>query len=102
MPQFARRPVTAIALALLAVLLAVSPWYGYHRDELYFRMLGESPALGYFDTPPLAPMIARVSVSVFGDTVIALRIVPALCAALVVVLVGLICRELGGGRGAQL
>ncbi|MFJ2032914.1 glycosyltransferase family 39 protein [Streptosporangium sp. NPDC087985] len=101
-PLSARRPVAAIALVTSAVLLAVSPGYGYHRDELYFRMLGEQPALGYFDTPPLTPLIARASVGLFGDTVVALRVVPALIAAAVVVLAALLARELGGGRGAQI
>jgi len=96
------RAVPAIAAVTVAVLLAVSPWYGYHRDELYFRMLGERPRLGYFDTPPLTPMIARLSTTVFGDTVVALRIVPALCAGALVVLVALTTRELGGGRAAQI
>ncbi|MEU6411412.1 glycosyltransferase family 39 protein [Microbispora sp. NPDC046933] len=96
------RAVVAIAAATVAVLLVVSPWYGYHRDELYFRMLGERPRLGYFDTPPLTPMIARLSTTIFGDTVVALRIVPALCAGALVVLVALATRELGGGRTAQI
>lgn len=98
----ARRPVGAVALATFAVLLVASPRYGYHRDEMYFRMLGEQPALGYFDTPPLTPLIARASIAVFGDTVIALRVVPALIASLVVVLVALLARELGGDRRAQI
>ncbi|MEN3535990.1 glycosyltransferase family 39 protein [Microbispora sp. ZYX-F-249] len=96
------RAVAAIAAVTVAVLLAVSPWYGYHRDELYFRMLGERPRLGYFDTPPLTPMIARLSTTLFGDTVVALRIVPALCTGALVVLVALAARELGGGRTAQI
>ncbi|GAA4583096.1 glycosyltransferase family 39 protein [Planotetraspora phitsanulokensis] len=101
LPPFARVPVGGVALATAAVLLAVSPWYGYHRDELYFRLLGEHPQPGYFDTPPLTPMIARVSTAVFGDTVVALRIVPALCTGALVVLIALVARELGGGRAAQ-
>ncbi|KAA9380954.1 glycosyltransferase family 39 protein [Microbispora cellulosiformans] len=100
------RAVVALAAAVVAVLLAVSPWYGYHRDELYFRMLGERPRLGYFDTPPLTPMIARLSTAVFGDTVVALRIVPSLCAGALVVLAALVARELAArdsetGRSAQ-
>lgn len=96
------RAAVAVAVASVAVLLAVSPWYGYHRDELYFRMLGERPALGYFDTPPLTPMSARLSTTVLGDTLVALRVVPALCTGALVVLVALVTRELGGGRRAQI
>ncbi|MBO3749142.1 glycosyltransferase family 39 protein [Streptosporangiaceae bacterium NEAU-GS5] len=99
---FALRPVAVVALGSAAVLLALSPWYGYHRDELYFRLLGQRLKLGYFDTPPLTPMIARVSTEIFGDNLVALRVVPALYTAVVILLIGLITRELGGGRTAQL
>jgi hypothetical protein len=102
LPPLAARPVTGIALALPVVLLALGSQYGYHRDELYFRMLGEHPALGYFDTPPLTPLVARVSTSLFGDTVVALRIWPAVLSGLVVVLVALIARELGASRTGQI
>lgn len=98
---FATLPVTAVSAGVFAVLLAVATRYGYHRDELYFRMLGERPAFGYFDTPPLTPMLAKASIAVFGDTVFALRVAPALLVAATVVLVALTCRELGGGRTAQ-
>src|SRR5262245_9345440 len=98
---FALWPIAAIALGSAAVLLVLRPWYGYHRDELYFRLLGQHPKLGYFDTPPLTPMIARVSTEIFGDDLGALRVVPALYTALVILLVGLITHELGGSRTAQ-
>ncbi len=95
------RLVVPIAVAAVAVLLALAPWYGYHRDELYFRLLGERPALGYFDTPPFTPMVARLSTAVFGDHLVALRVFPALCTGILVVLTALVAREAGGGRGAQ-
>lgn len=98
---FATAPVSVVATALFAVLMAVSTRYGYHRDELYFRLLGEQPATGYFDTPPLTPMVAKLSVALFGDNVVALRVVPALAVAATVVLLALVCREFGGTRGAQ-
>ncbi|WP_410007778.1 hypothetical protein [Planotetraspora sp. A-T 1434] len=47
-------------------------------------------------------MIARVSTAVFGDTVVAPRIVPALCVGVVIPLVALVTRELGGSRTAQI
>jgi len=94
-------PVLLVGGGLFAVLMAFATRYGYHRDELYFRMLGEDVALGYFDTPPLTPMIAKLSIALFGDSVVALRVVPALAVAITVVLLALACRELGGSRGAQ-
>ena len=100
-PFFAAAPVTLVAATLFVTLMAVSTRYGYHRDELYFRLLGEQPATGYFDTPPLTPMVAKLSIALFGDNVVALRVAPALAVAVTVVLVAAICRELGGARGAQ-
>ncbi|MEU7892828.1 glycosyltransferase family 39 protein [Nonomuraea sp. NPDC049152] len=101
MPSLAWRPLAVVAALLSALLLALSPLYGYHRDELYFRFLAEHPAWGYVDQPPLTPMLAKVSIALFGDTLTGLRIPAVLCAAVLILMVGLITRELGGDRKAQ-
>jgi hypothetical protein len=95
----ARGPVLAAVGVLVVVLSAVSTRYGLHRDELYFRML--DPAWGYVDQPPLAPLLVHGFTGVLGDTVWAIRIPATLSAAGSVVVVALVTRELGGGRGAQ-
>ncbi|MFC4116126.1 glycosyltransferase family 39 protein [Nonomuraea zeae] len=95
------RSVTSIAVLLFVILLALSPGYGYHRDELYFRVLSEHPAWGYVDQPPLTPMLARAGIALFGDTVTGIRVFPALSVAILVVLMALIARELDGSRAAQ-
>jgi 4-amino-4-deoxy-L-arabinose transferase-like glycosyltransferase len=100
-PSFAWRPVGAVALAVAAVLVATINSYGYHRDELYFRILANHPAWGYVDQPPLTPMLARLSIAVFGDHLWSIRIAPLLCAVAVVVLSALLAREFGGGTAAQ-
>jgi len=86
-------------MAVLAVVLtATSQGYGFHRDELYFRML--EPAWGYVDQPPLTPLLARLMTGI-ADEPWALRI-PATTSVVVAVLVlALITREVGGGRYAQ-
>jgi 4-amino-4-deoxy-L-arabinose transferase-like glycosyltransferase len=76
--------------------------YGYHRDELYFRMLSQHPAWGYVDQPPLTPMLARLSIALFGDHLWSIRIPVLLCTVVTIVLTALLTRELGGGRNAQL
>ena len=97
--RFARAPVVSAMLALAVVLAVLAPHYGYHRDELYFRML---PAdWGYTDQPFLTPLLARTAITLFGDSVMALRVVALLCAVASLPVLALITREVGGGRRAQ-
>jgi 4-amino-4-deoxy-L-arabinose transferase-like glycosyltransferase len=90
-----------VATVVVAVLVAVSGRYGYHRDELYFLRAGDELAFGYVDQPPLTPVLARVASEVFGDSLVGLRLASAVAAGLVVVCTGLLAREFGGGRGPQ-
>ena len=75
--------------------------YGIFRDELYYLACSDHPAIGYVDQPPLSIFILSFSTFLFGDSLFALRLVPAVCGAAVVVITGLIAKELGGGRFAQ-
>lgn len=87
-------------MGALAIALSVtSDGYGYHRDELYFRML--RPAWGYVDQPPLTPLLARAFNALFADEPWAMRIPATLATVLSVFVVVLVTRELGGGRAAQ-
>jgi hypothetical protein len=94
-------PVLVVAGLLVAVLLALAARYGYHRDELYFRLLSQRLQIGYTDQPVGTPAIVRVSRALFGDTIWSLRVPAALFAGLTVVLTALLARELGGARRAQ-
>jgi hypothetical protein len=91
--------VLVAAGLLLLVLLATSGEYGYHRDELYFRLL--PPALGYTDQPPLTPLLVH-GISQLVDQVWAIRLPAALAAAGSVVVVAAITAEAGGAVRAQL
>jgi 4-amino-4-deoxy-L-arabinose transferase-like glycosyltransferase len=93
--------VLPVAAAELLLLVATANRYGYHRDELYFRVAARHPAWGYDDQPALTPLLGRFSEWVFGEDPRGLRVVSAVAIALVVVLVGLIARELGAGRTGQ-
>lgn len=94
-------PVYAVAATLVLVELALAGRYGPHRDELYFVVAGDHLAWGYVDQPPLTPLLARLASEAFGDSLLGLRLVPALVAGAVVVVTAAISRELGGGRAAQ-
>jgi hypothetical protein len=94
-------PVLAVAGIMLVALLALSGAYGFHGDEMYFVVAGQHPAFGYVDQPPLTPLLSAASVALFGVSPTAVRILPAVEMALVVIVVALIARDLGGGRRAQ-
>jgi hypothetical protein len=75
--------------------------YGYFWDELYYIDVGKHLDWGYVDPAPLVGWMARLSRELMGDSVFALRFFPAVAGALTIVIVGLMARELGGGRFAQ-
>ena len=87
-----------IAVAAVAVELAVSARYGYVRDELYFLAAGQHLAFGYVDQPPLTPLLARIAAVLFGNTLVGLRLLPALALAALVVMTAVMSRRLGAGR----
>ena len=94
-------PVLLVAGVMFAGLMAVSGAYGFHGDEMYFIVAGRHPAFGYVDQPPLTPLLSAASVALFGVSPTAIRLLPSLEMALVVILVALIARDLGGSRRAQ-
>lgn len=93
--------VFLVAGLMLAALLVVSGAYGFHGDEMYFVVAGQHPAFGYVDQPPLTPLLSAASVAILGVSPTAVRLLPALEMGVVVVLVALIARDLGGARRAQ-
>jgi len=96
------RRVIAVGAVVFAVLLAFSTRYGFHRDELYFLECARRLQASYVDQPVLTPLLAWVSLKLFGVSLLGLRMWPALAAWATVVIAGLTAREFGGGRRAQL
>jgi 4-amino-4-deoxy-L-arabinose transferase-like glycosyltransferase len=88
------------ALAKLLIHLLTGGGYGYFRDELYYLACAEHLDWGYVDHAPLVAWAARFSRAVFGDSLFALRLLPAVAGALKVLLTGLLAREFGAGRFA--
>ena len=101
LPDFAWRPVSAVALALAALLIAFSARYGYHRDELYFLAAGHHLAWGYPDQPPLVPLLARAMSALAPTSLLVLRLPSAVGSGGLVMLAGLTAREFGAERRAQ-
>ena len=93
-----------IAIVVLGIHLYTNAFagYGYFRDELYYLACTEHLDIGYVDQPPLSIYVLAVSMWVFGDSLFALRLVPALTGALLVLLTGLMANQLGGGKTAAM
>ncbi len=99
-----RGDLTALALIAFAKLvfhLATSSGYGIFRDELYYLACADHLALGYVDHPPLSILLLWLARRTHGDSLLAIRCLAALAGAASVFVAGLIARELGGRRGAQ-
>ncbi len=90
-----------IAAVVALVHLLTNHNYGLHRDEL--QVLSDARHLdwGFVPYPPLTPVVERIGLGIFGVSLVGLRLFSVIAQALVVVVAGLMARELGGGRLAQ-
>ena len=91
-----------LALSKLILHWATSGGYGYFRDEFYYIAVSQRLQFGYLEFPPMIAFITAFTRLVLGESLFALRFFPAVAGALIVLLTGLMARELGGGRFAQI
>jgi hypothetical protein len=94
-------PVFCIAIAAALVHISTNGRYGFHRDELQFLSDARHLDWGYVSYPPLTPFIQHIGLSLFGLSLIGLRMFSVIAQAAVIVVSGLMARDLGGGRLAQ-
>src|SRR5579859_757671 len=94
-------PLLAIAGAVVLLHMLTNGRYGFHRDELQFLSDARHLDWGFVVYPPMTPVLERIGLTLFGTSLVGLRLfaVIAQCAAIVVT--GLIARKLGGKRLAQ-
>ena len=90
----------AIGLATFVLHFARAGAYGYQRDELYFISCANHLAWGYVDQPPLIAVVAKIAL-LLGNSLYALRLLPALAATATAIVTGRLTRRLGGGPAAQ-
>jgi len=88
--------IIAFGATALLIHFLTNGRYGYFRDELYYIACGQHLAFGYVDQPPLSILLIRLSRTLFGDSLFAIRFFPALAGAGIVALTGAISREMGG------
>ncbi|MCX6134002.1 MAG: glycosyltransferase family 39 protein [Ignavibacteriales bacterium] len=91
----------SIALAQLVIQMLFHGNYGYFRDELYYIAGSKHLAFGYVDQPPLSLLILTAVRWVLGDSLHAIRFLPALAISATAILAALMALRLGGGRFAS-
>jgi len=104
MYQNRRSTYTGFILVFVAIKIVLNlfamPHFGFQRDELLHLALGDHLAWGYKEVPPVIALIAKLSSTLFGDSVFATRVFCTLFASLIVWFTGLITVELGGRKFA--
>lgn len=93
--------VLFLAVATIVVHFFVGEGYGFHRDELATLDDARHLDWGYVAYPPVTPFFGRMSLALFGTSLVGFRSFASLAAAASIVVTGLMARELGGGRIAQ-
>lgn len=93
--------IFGLAACKLLIHLYAGRHYGYFVDELYYLACSRHLDWGYVDQPPLIALIAWAERMLFGETLPAIRFLPAVAGAGEVAIAALIARELGGKRLAQ-
>jgi|SRR5579863_3503048 len=91
-----------LALVFIALHLATSAPYGFHRDELATLDDARHLEWGFVAYPPLTPAVGRLELWLFGVSTLGVRVVPILVLGVVLVFSGLMAREFGGSRRAQI
>ncbi len=96
-----------LVLLLLAVInvlihLLVYNNLEFHRDELLYFALGRHPDFGYMTVPPLIGWLAALMQNIFGYSLFAVKLFPALFGGVMVILSSSLAKEMGGKGYAQI
>ncbi len=93
--------LVGIAAVIALVHLLTNNRYGFHRDELQFLSDARHLDWGFVPYPPFTAFVERIGLSIFGVSMVGLRLFSVSAQSAAIVVTGLRARELGGGRLAQ-
>ena len=99
-----RTVIIGLCLGLINTVIHLAFYHNleYHRDELLYFSLGMHPAVGYATVPPMIGWLAALMQFIFGYSLFAVKLFPALLSGFFTLLCVLITRELGGKTFAQI
>ena len=95
-------PVIVIAVLFGVAHMLTNGQYGFHRDEWQFLSDAQQLDWGFVPYPPLTAALEFLGLKMFGLSLIGLRLFSVLAQVLVIFVSGLMARDLGGGRFAQI
>jgi hypothetical protein len=95
-------PVIVIALFFGALHMLTNGQYGFHRDEWQFLSDAQHLDWGFVPYPPLTAALEHLGLKMFGLSLVGLRVFSVLAQVMVIFASGLMARDLGGGRTAQI
>src|SRR5260370_35127135 len=85
-----------LACIFLALHLATSGPYGFHRDELAPLDDARHLEWGFAPYPPLTPALGRLGLSLFGISTLGARVLPILALSIPLVFSDLMARDSAG------
>lgn len=72
--------------------------FGFHRDELLYMAMADHLDWGYKEVPPFIAGISWFNYAFLGDSVFAMRILPSIAGALIVLLTGFLVISMNGRK----
>lgn len=97
-----KRIIWSFAAVKLLAHFLTNTIYTFHRDEFLYIDESRHLAWGFLEIPPLTPFLGKVVMTIAGDSVFGVRLLPALVSAAIILLIGRIVKELGGGKWAMI
>jgi len=94
--------ILLFALTKLVLHLITASNYGFQRDAYLYMAQAKHLDWGFFSTPPLVAFVTRIHTLFWGDSLVAVRLLPALIGAASLFMAGWLIKQLKGGVMAQL
>ena len=97
LPNYSGFILIFVAVKIILNLFAISH-FGFQRDELLHLALGDHLDWGFKEVPPFIALLAKISTSIFGDSIFATRFFSTIAGGLIIWFTGKMVVGLGGGR----